>query len=107
MSQGHFYIGGWSKTNRSIRTGVFGVDNPVENLKWSITTENVKSGAKVDIERYRCNALLLDGQGAHALSTTPLLCPVVDSIHWIVVNGCFRRSYVRYIYIYPSTQVEA
>lgn len=52
MSQGHFYIGGWSKTNRSVRTGVFGVDNPVENLERSITTENAKSGAKVDIERY-------------------------------------------------------
>jgi hypothetical protein len=58
MSQSHFYIGGWSKTNRSIRTGVFGVDNPVENLKQSITTENVKSGVKVDIERYRFDALL-------------------------------------------------
>lgn len=52
MSQGHFYIGGWSKTNRSVRTGVFGVDSPVENLKRSIATENAKSGAKVDIERY-------------------------------------------------------
>lgn len=87
MSQSNFYIGGWTKTNRSIRTGVFGVDNPVENLKWSITTENVKSGAKVDIERYWSHVLLADGQGAHALSTTPLLCPVMDSIHCVVVNG--------------------
>lgn len=81
------------------------MDNPVENLKQSITTENVKSGAKVDIERYRFDVLLADGQGAHALSTTPLLCPVMDIIHCIVVNYCFRRTYVLYISL--STKLEA
>lgn len=81
------------------------MDNPVENLKQSITTENVKSGAKVDIERYRVDVLLADGQGAHALSTTPLLCPVMDIIDCIMVNSCFRRTHALYIYI--STKVEA